>query len=691
MIEGERCNMGNFDRILFDALRAVPITRKETEVLLCDKTLCDAVSFNDFLISKYNLTLSPEDLLKVVRNEAIDELSEKLARINALSYEKMAHARTMYTAKQAQTIDTAVFRFHQYLHYMSTYGVEFYTGEPVSRGWLPYETDSETELTEDIKIAKATRISVIFEDEKYDYIYRKVAKTRNRATAAEKQLFEEAVHHVSLDIITTSPIAFKENIPFVFTMLFDTLSGEDRIKALHAVCANTNDALRCVNKILDSRKWNLKTTEKRALVKLLETYPVSDFTGNLMPSNKRREKNLALLKHLDFNTYSRSEAHKKAVSDLRNDNLRSWEGTIKKAFADGDKYKALKIVSERPGMAIRMANWLIKNGLEPDEIADAIRGKADTFSTQTLVENINTFMTTDKDNLVQNKERLVKVMKELLTYNLASKTTPLKNRTVFIEDEDFDLSRSVLYFNKKAPSSNFIASGLARKLDFKDARYIRIFAYWEDAYREGSNFGERVDIDLHAMFLTRDGTQHHVGWNAANRKEGVYTSGDIVHSSPYGAEFIDVDLENENLGSVNLLLTSYTRQKFKYIRNLAVGILPVSKLGMRNNKELFSPWNCLLLHRLDYDARRINYGTVDVRNRILYFDGILGDEAVPKVRTESTDIGFSLKDYVELLTEAQNATVVENREDAEVVLTFSKPNDDREICIIDENYFADCK
>ena len=103
-------------------------------MLLCDKTLCDAVSFNDCLISKYNLTLSPDDLLKVVRNEAIDELSEKLARLNALSYEKMAHARTMYTAKQAQTIDTAVFRFHQYLHYMSTYGVEFYTGEPVSKG-----------------------------------------------------------------------------------------------------------------------------------------------------------------------------------------------------------------------------------------------------------------------------------------------------------------------------------------------------------------------------------------------------------------------------------------------------------------------------------------------------------------------------------------------------------------------------
>ena len=410
-----------------------------------------------------------------------------------------------------------------------------------------------------------------------------------------------------------------------------------------------------------------------------------------MPSNKRREDNIAILKHLDYNTYSRSDAHKAVVAELRNDTLKSWEGSIKKAFAEGDKKKALKIVSERPGVAIRMANWLLKNGVTSEEIVKSIGKKANLFSTQTLVENINIFRNTKKENLLQNKDELMELMKKLLKCNLATKTTPLKNQKVFIENEDFDLSKSVIYFNKKAPSSNFIASGLARKLNFADSRYIRIFTYWEDAFYEGSEEGERVDIDLHAMLLTKDGEQYHIGWNADHRKEGVYTSGDITHSNPYGAEFIDIDLESENVAFVNLLLTSYTGQEFKNIRNLAVGILPISRIGIKDNKKLFNPKNCLLFHRLDYEARRINYGTVDVKNRILYFDGLLGNEAVPEVRTNSVDIGFSLDEYLEMLIEAQNATVVDKREDADFVLTFNKPNDDKEICIIDENYFADCK
>ena len=682
--------MEKFDSLLFSSLRTISITRKEKEAFLCDKELVKAIALNDTLIESYNITLRPDDLLKVVRNEATDEVLNKVQDYFS-NGRKASRAKTMYTAKQARTIDEATFRFHQMLHYMSTYGVEFFTGEEVSKGWLPYENDCETDITEDATLVKATRYAIIFEDEKYEYVYKKVLGMRNRATIDETTMLKEAVNHVSDETIFNTPVAFKENLVVIFLTLFEKFKGEDRKKAIAAICQNTNDVLKCTEKLLNKKRWNLKTNEKRSIVQIIETFSAKDFESNLMPSNKRREKNLAILKHVDYNTYSRSEEHKKVVTDLRDDNLKSWEGVLKNALAKGDTAKVLKMVASRPGNVVRMANWLIKNGIDVNDLANSVEDKASKFSTQTLIENIKSFSETEKPNLIDNKESLVMLMKKFLKANLKSKETPIKDKKVFIENEGFNLSKSSILFNKKAPSSSFIASGLAKNIDLKDARYIRIFTYWEDA-KGYSSERKRVDIDLHGFCRTASGETVHIGWNGHHKNHGVYCSGDVTHSHPYGAEFIDIDLKNTDVELVKFTLNSFTGQPFKDIKNLMVGILPVSGLNETDDKKsAYSPKNCLFYHNLEFDAKSITYGCVDVKNKVLYYDGTLGIESVPSMKVEASEVKFSLEDYLDILIEAQNATIVEKREDADVVLTLNKPNDDSEICLIDENYFADCK
>ena len=103
----------------------------------------------------------------------------------------------------------------------------------------------------------------------------------------------------------------------------------------------------------------------------------------------------------------------------------------------------------------------------------------------------------------------------------------------------------------------------------------------------------------------------------------------------------------------------------------------------------YDPKNCFFTHYLTGKYRTLNYGYVDVQNRVIVFDGLETNQGYYSVAAR--DNAFSLKDYLEILFRAQGAVSVENADEADVVLVMGKPSDvdGKEVSLIDNNFFME--
>ena len=111
--------------------------KKETHALL------KAVTVNEELIN-IGYTLSPEDTVRLAVSPDIDGFVQRIRE-----YAGDVKAEPMYPdfPDQVMKMNEAQFRFHQMIHYLSTYGVEDIFGVKVSKGWLP-ETENKSEKTQ---------------------------------------------------------------------------------------------------------------------------------------------------------------------------------------------------------------------------------------------------------------------------------------------------------------------------------------------------------------------------------------------------------------------------------------------------------------------------------------------------------------------------------------------------------------
>lgn len=655
---------------------------------LSKDSLVRAVTMNENIRKSYGLTFKPVDIAKIAKADKAVEVYETIK-----SLVPKVKAKPMYPDFPSQVIgiDEAVFRLHQMLHYFSTYGIEELFDVKVTKGWLP-KVDDTKKIKPDRKLLSNTVIEVIDASEAYLEIYRKIVTKRERMTVPETELVRICVENLSSDDIRDIPVTFKENLFIIFSHLLNTLEGTKRIETLKGICANSGDVFKCVENYLRSNEYNLSTSQKRALVKLFESYSIADFKGNLMLSNKKREKTLTVLRYLDYNKYSNSEEHKEAVRKLRNSELKSWEGRVKAALAISGE-EGLRVVSERPGMLLRYVSMLMKSGVDAEKIKEALCENASKLSTQTLVKLCTffsnggcDFYTAPKYNIWNSfdTDKLEDVFVAALKGKLENIETPIKGKKVFIDETQYSFEHSVIEANDKSDEGGYIRSGLTMKVPF-DSKVIRLFTYWNDK--------RRVDIDLHGYGLKEDGSNVHIGWNggfAYDRDEGgaaMVHSGDITHSN--AAEYIDIDLkraEKAGIKKVLLTLRDFTHYGFDNIETVLVGVVAVSKLGVQKDVKLYNPANCFFSHNLKTSKIDIVYGVLDLENKEITFVG--------KENTYREDITkfvptFGVGSYLKLLTEAQGCEVVENREDADFVLRLDKGTAENEISLIDENYWMD--
>lgn len=662
----------DYYKLLLDELRFV--TYEKGNRALSDELLTKAVTLNENLQS-LGYQLSPADLAEIAVSPSLDGFFEKVTGMT-----EEIPAAPMYPGfpRQVMEMDEAVFRFHQIVHYFSTYGLELQFGTEIHRGWLPCAAEKTGDAGKPKRVLPAKTIKLLPAEDAYSTPLKKILSRRERMTLPEKEIVAAAIALISPEQTAELRVSFKENLNVVYGIVFDMDDRAAAFAILRGLCQHTGDVLRCVDVLLGTHRFHFRTSQKRFLVRLLESYPGKDFRANLVLSGKGAQRNILLLNYLDYSVYSKSAEHMAAVNALRDGTLRSWESAAKSMLQTGHD-GALDLIAQRPGMMLRMVAWLLRLGYPREAIAARLAEKASALSMQTLITNLNFF---GKRTAAERADAddLYHIFEKLLFARMKCADTVLRGKRVKLSMEEFDLNLSELHCSDKSAEGGYVRSGIAYRIP-QGIDALRFFVYWDDPVR--------VDVDLHTGYTDRKGARHSVGWNRSFRDCGVVFSGDITHSN--AAEYIDIDL-TAPIDKVSANIHLYSgRPGFHAVKTCYVGMMAVPEGNTDGREEdLYSEANCFFRHNLRQKCTTVNYGYIDVPNRCLVFDG------APQSRSYSWYDGaghrrgrLSLARYLKLLLGAQGAALCDAEEYADIILVMGKAAKEKEVSLIDANFFLE--
>ena len=682
------------ESLMLSELRVVGLSQAVPMHEVTDDMLLAAVTANEELMN-LGYTLSAKDIVKLASSAELNIFPSIVK--NLIGDVK---AKPMYPdfPKQVMNMDEATFRFHQVLHYFSTYGVELFTGMSVNNGWLPEVEDTEkTEIPD--KLLSAKTLGIVAKEAIDAYAYKKILEKCERMTDKDQMLISELVKAIDTEtIIKYNNIPFKENVMPVFFSIFAANSDkEKKLSAMKAICKHTGDVFKCADYALTRCRYHFKTSQKRLITNLLETYNINDFSENVIISNKKSNRVELILRYLDFNSYAKKKEFKSVVSELRDGDLRSWMSNIERRLAVADtaskefNLETLNIIAKRPGMAIRMISRLIRLGFDSTSIRNAIKPYAGDLRTQTLISILNScedkLFSAKYDNLekeqVSEIRSLFATVNLLLMDNLYEKKTSIRGKKVYLDLSDYVLECSRIETNDKSAEGGYVRSGIAYRIP-ENVDRVRFFVYW--------NHKCRSDIDLHACMYDGDGNRHNIGWNAGYKDRVSCFSGDITHSN--AAEYIDIDLKAAgatNIVSANTCINLYyadDTSKLGDLDEVYVGAMAVNDIGQ--SVKLYDPKNCFFTHNITSKCKTLKYGYIDVIHRCI--------KVIAKPATDTYDFdiprcpdiySLSMAQYICYLMDGQECEIVNDREDADIVLVMGKPNKDNEVSLIDNNFFMD--
>ena len=650
---------------------------------LNNDNLIKAMTINENLLA-FGYTLLPKDIITLSLSQSLDSFyNDFISIMDNMSVK----AKPMYPdfPSTVLELDEAQFRFHQLMHYFSTYGMENLFGVEITHGWIPDSPETK-KIENDETLLNAKIIECVVNEEQYFKPLVKMLHNKKRISGPQKQMLELLLNEVCktdknwnlfVETITENHTEFKENLFLLFGMVMDLKLETNKKEILCNLCQHTGDVLKCIGFYLTHHKYHLSRPQKRLVVEVLESYSEEDLKVNLILSNKKGEYNKKLLDYISYTQYSKSQSHLEVVRQFRNNELHSWESTMKQLLFSHDK-NALKYIATRPGMLLRMLAWLIRLGYSQEELLKAFKNKEQQLSTATIVEILTNFGNTSFDD-DQEKQIVYDICLNLLQSNLSAKNTGLKNKKIVLEEGNIDLAHSKIN-SKNVNMGGYIHPGLVFKIP-NNINILRFFVYWNDEHR--------VDIDLHSYFQSKnDDNLHHVGWNGQFKQDGIIYSGDLTYSD--AAEYIDIDMNNENLQYVvNKIDLFYGKEGFNKIKECYVGMQAVSKLNAY--VQLYNPKNLFFQHDLTKDSqlsKSYSYCIIDVKNKLLYLNC---DHNPVQEQIENRDTKFSIQQYLNILFKAQNVEVVSKEnvdENSDVVyVSLEKNNHENGISIIDNNYW----
>lgn len=626
--------------------------------------------------------LSPAGLLKLAQ-ELAENTEFKSLYERVLELEPGITALPMYPNFPIQVLemDEYELRVNQLIHYTTTYGVEEEFGIAVKRGWLP-ETEYIEARESDVQVADLKMLDYLSDSEIDEFVVNNLIGRKERLEEKELEIAKAVVKRTNLPI---ENIPFKENIASLFGETI--LNGNDLERAntfstLSDVFKHPGDVLDFVEELIVLNKYkHFKTSVKRSFVNLIEGFATQAIEENLADdrwSNKflgkkgtRRSvnKNISVIDYLSYNRFSKDAEAKAVVADLKSGKLFSWNQRLEQLYSIYDYAGVMSMLIQRPGIYFRQINRLVKNGVSARVIATQLKPEAGNLKTQSIVSALNNF---------EGDAEVDKVFMSLLKANLDEKELPeLRGKKVFIDDHNVDFGLSKIELSDKFSEGGYISNGMAVRIPEK-AKFLRFFTYWNDE--------KRIDIDLHGSSIDKSGRESRVGWNSRHKDASLVHSGDITHSN--AAEYIDLDLTkaaNEDIERVQFNLNSYTGIQFANIETVFTGLMALSSMG--ETVDLHDPKNTIFRHDLNHKSMSVDYGMIDLVNRVMYVGGKNSDRHNDSNLFELPSNKLTISLYLNILSAAQDIEYVDNEEDADIIFGLAKDDRENYISLIDENFF----
>lgn len=573
------------------------------------------------------------------------------------------------------------YRLNQALHYMTTYGVKQQFGFEVTKGWLP-ETE-EMERVEDEQVASMKTLDYLDSHEVNSVVIYKLAGKKERLLPNEVVIVQEIVKRSNRLIITEIP--FKENIGAIYGEVLLNGGLHDRYRALSEleyVMKHPGDVLDLVEQLVVLNRYkHFKTSLKRGLVELIEKFSISALEENLASNRWSKtflgkggklraiNRNIALIDYLSYNKFSKNPESKEVVTALKSGELYSFNQRLEAAYKNNDLELVTSMLKSRPGIYFRQINRLMKNGVPLGGVLKDMSELGVDLKTQSIVSAINNF---DGDELVES------AFFKALESNLASKNIEkIAGKKVYVDSGDVVLESSVINLTDKFEEGGYIQNGIALRIP-ENADFIRFFTYW--------NHNFSIDIDLHASYSKTNGERATVGWNSHYKNAGVVHSGDITHSD--AAEYVDIDMKQARESGVDKLqfnINSYSRVPFKDIDTVFCGIMLLGKMGQK--VELYSQKNTLFRHDLDNNSIAVDYAYIDFESNTIQIVGKQSESYNDKNLLDGVKTKLPISTYLNILFALQRVELVENKEDADVIIGFAKSDDENYLSLVDENYF----
>lgn len=669
------------DKLLFTELRILVSDNDE-------KMKSNLIDLNKALADTKNLEalgykLKFEGVAKLAKDYSVNKNLKPLYE-RVLEFNPDIEVSPMYPnfPEQVLEMDELEFRTHQLIHYLTTYGLEEILGVEIKEGWLP--KNEIKERIEDKSIVELKTLDYITRDRAKAIVINNLIGKKERLQPKEIELAKMVIFEDDTQIIEDIP--FKENIGLIFTDAIINGNKEKRKIALNHIAnviQHPGDVLDIVEQVIVKNKYkHLKTMVKRAFVDMLEGFPIDAIEENLASnrwSNKFLGKgakprsinrNIALIDYLSYNRFSKNEKAKEMVNKLKSGELLSWNQKLERAYSDNQLNDVLNLLKQRPGIYFRQLNRLLSLNADKTIINRHMAELGGELKTQSIVSALNNF---------EGDSEVVLQFYTALVSNLRNKEIDeLKGKKIFIKENEVDFDNSKIEIVDKFEEGGYITNGMAIKIP-ENSKFIRFFTYWNDE--------RRIDIDLHANAEMANDNVAHVGWNGMHKYDDILVhSGDITHSN--AAEYIDLDVEKAKqvgIKRIQFNINSFTGIPFKDVEEMFTGLMAVSELNQE--VKLYDSKNVIFRHDIQNKSMAIDYAYIDIDKNLIYILGSSQNIHNDRNLTEEIKVNLSVSDYLKILAISQNATIVNDINQADVILGLAKDDQENYFSLLDKNFF----
>ena len=396
---------------------------------------------------------------------------------------------------------------------------------------------------------------------------------------------------------------------------------------------------------------------------------------------------------------------------LRNDGIETTNSKIEKFLASSDWTSLLAILKTRPGDFARRLNAIFTKADNKFVIMEGFKSVANKVSTTVLWQLYGYFKGRDElcgfrnrlflpktpialvaENNLQKIDKgyqvgMVQIIQDALTTHYFNNSEVMDDMKVWIDP---------ICKNLLIPSGNRSASTALRQVGRgsrfqigKDKSTVRLFVYWKDI--KGGNGSDdspnRVDLDLSAVMYNKNWEFiGHCSWtnlrHGSGKGAGMVHSGDIT-SAPNGAsEFIDINLDKLDTYCAYIACNvfCYTGQK---MNQLDVGFMGWMEREYAGSGEIYEPKSVEGRCDLTADATSTCPMILDVENReIIWADLAVSLQgycqstettmnksvATAELVSRMSASRPTLNDLFSLNVSARNATIVEERSEANYVI-----------------------